>query len=134
MIDHSIHADLSIAEILRDLVDEGRIVSIWKSDGDYQGDAGIGRYSTSETLEGCLEGLTGNIRTKICIREDCKTRGKPLPLSRFSPDKDSRDGHQSECKSCASKRIGTYGKKKSIAAIAATGHQDKMSETLRKVE
>lgn len=112
MIDRSLHVDLHISELLHELLDTGKPVMLSKDGvGEYFGNLGSTARNAC-TLEGCLEALTGRVRVKTCLRQDCISRGQPKPLWLFGADKDSADGHAAVCKSCEAKRIGAIGKRK----------------------
>jgi hypothetical protein len=129
------NADLHIAEMLHDYLEDGAYLMLSKGrDGLYDANAGQ-RSCTAMTLEDCLEGLAPHARTKVCIREGCAAHGKPQNLAAFGPDGDARDGHASVCRACENVRVSAHNKKKkSIAAVAPAGHQDQVSESLGKVE
>lgn len=111
MPDHAMIADLHTVEMLQDLLSKGMFIMLSKdSEGEYFGDANK-RMSSANTLEGCIEGLTGNPRMKVCLRTDCVSRGRLKLLSLFGPDKDSADGHAAVCRACEAKRIGERKKK-----------------------
>jgi hypothetical protein len=79
--DHFVHGRLHIVEMLEDLLAAGRIVLISRSSFDYEASvSGPTKYSIAKTLEGCIEGLTDNPRTKICSRPECQYKGQPKPL------------------------------------------------------
>lgn len=37
---------------------------------------------------------------KICSNPQCKSKGKPLPLSKFYKRKEMKDGYESRCIDC----------------------------------
>lgn len=124
---------LHIAEMLEDLLANGNsLMLIRGSDGIYSGNIGLLRRCTSETLESCLEGLTGKQRTKVCIRDGCIAKGSARPLSCFSKDKDSRDGYSNICRMCESDRIKSINRRKKLRLAA--GHQSEVVESLGNVE
>jgi hypothetical protein len=118
---HVLQSHLNIVKMLEHILSEGRVVILGKVDGDYSGGCTGRRPSTSPTLEGCVELLTGNPRKKICIREDCPTAGVAKPLDCFTTDFDSRDGHSSVCKLCESGRVGRHARRRKIAAFLTGG-------------
>jgi hypothetical protein len=62
---------------------------------------------------------------KICGGPDCPCKGFPQSLAMFGPDPDSRDGHQSRCHPCESKRVNLINQRKA---------RDKKAAAARKVE
>lgn len=107
---HRLKARLLIVEMIEGLLGAGHCILLTKSLGIYEASAGR-KNSAAETLESCIEELTDNPRRKQCTREDCESAGRPMPLSRFTHEPDSRDGRANVCKKCESKRTSRYGKK-----------------------
>lgn len=118
-MDHSAAAKIHTVDMLEELLRSRKVVMLSLVDGIYEGNADR-KPSAAETLESCIEELTEHPRRKICPRPDCVAQGKPMPLSRFSPDRDSRDGHAGVCKKCESKRVRAFGKKKKARASPAS--------------
>jgi hypothetical protein len=106
---------LRLGACLEELLMRGGILMISRYDGDYHaeysGPLGV-RRKVAPMLVDCIEELTDNPRRKVCRREGCIFKGTPLPFSKFTPDKDSSDGHASVCKDCESKRIKKHNDKK----------------------
>jgi hypothetical protein len=52
---------------------------------------------------------------KMCSRKDCDHRGQKQPFENFYKKSSSKDGLDSECKSCKKRRENFYYKNSSVA-------------------
>lgn len=109
-----------IAEMLERILARDVVLISKDAEGEYLGNAGR-KASAASSLLGCIEGMTDHPRTKICLRDDCKSRGRPQPLWAFSKDSDAKDRHQAVCKKCEAKRIGNLTKKRKKAKNSERG-------------
>jgi hypothetical protein len=126
-MDHTLEADLHIAELLRELLLTGLPILLSRDAiaGEFFGDLGPVRRSAASTLEGVLEGLTDHPRMKVCSRDGCISRGRPKPLWAFGLRRDSSDGHASVCRACEAKRSAEA---KHAKSVLAADHGDEMGE------
>lgn len=132
VLDHQMMADLYTVEMLQSILSTGRVILIHLADdGFYSGSAGT-KHAVAETLESFVEELTDHPRKKICLKRECISAGQPMMLSRFAVDPDSLDGRATVCKSCESRRVLEFKRKKKLQL--STGKQDQPGETLPNVE
>jgi hypothetical protein len=101
-VDRSVQTRLHIVEMLENLLAAGRVVLISRTAHTYDASiSGPSKNSTASTLEDSIEGLTDHPRTKVCLRVDCESKGRPRPIWAFPSTK---EGHGSVCNQCESTR------------------------------
>ena len=116
--DHTINARLHTVEMIEILLADGQVMMLTRMPGDkgeYHAEIWSGKArkrGIAETLESAVEECTQNPRRKVCIRPECSYQGRPLPLSRFTPDRDSKDGHAATCKECENERVNRFNQER----------------------
>ncbi len=126
MADRRTAARLTCLDKLDEMLRDGETVllALEKSDGNNaKGDYLVEtsavprrRHGRGLSLSDAIIDAAKNPPFKVCGRPGCQAKGEPQPLANFGPDNDSRDGHGSECRVCAARRINALTRKKQKAA------------------
>ncbi len=126
-MDPATQSKINIAELLDTMLTAGRTVILSRCpEGWYIGTSGSGRsirHGNTLSLEGVVESISDHPRTKVCIREDCSSKGKPISIWCFGPDKDAADKRAAVCRPCESRRIRQIAVRK-LQQAKAKGKED----------